>query len=61
MDALDARGGVYVCCSVLQCVAVCCSVLQCVAVCCGNSAAIDTLDAIIRERASESGRIYELQ
>ena len=24
----------YVCCSVLQCVAVCCSVLQCVAVCC---------------------------
>ena len=54
MDALDARGSVYVCCSVLQCIAVCCSVLQCVA-------AIDTLDAIIRERASESGRIYELQ
>jgi len=25
---------IFLCCSVLQCVAVCCSVLQCVAVCC---------------------------
>jgi len=30
LELLQRYGGVYVSCSVLQCVAVCCSVLQCV-------------------------------
>ena len=33
---------VYMCRSVLQCVAVCCSVLQCVAVCCSASSLKNT-------------------